>query len=319
MASIRIKENIMSETVLQINNLSKSFGNKKIIDNISFEVFAGEIFGFLGPNGAGKTTTIKMIMGFLSLDDGQIIINGIDLKKNYEQAMSNLGGIVENPEMYKDLSGQTNLEMYGRLHEGVTKDRIREVVELVGMQNRIKDKVKKYSLGMKQRIGLAQSLLHRPKVLILDEPTNGLDPSGIKDLRDILKKLAHEDGVAVFVSSHMLSEMQLMCDRVGIINNGRLLGVKPIQQLMTEASGGTFYRFMTKQTDLAASILEKDYAGTIRNKAEDFIELEIEEETVPEITKLLAMNGIAIFGVNKTETSLEEAFISITGGGNSIA
>jgi len=230
----------MSETVLQINHLSKSFGKKKIIDDISFEVYAGEIFGFLGPNGAGKTTTIKMIMGFLSLDEGQIMINGIDMKKDYELAMSNLGGIVENPEMYKDLSGQTNLEMYGRLHNGVTKERITEVVELVGMQNRIKDKVKKYSLGMKQRVGLAQSLLHRPKVLILDEPTNGLDPSGIKELRDILKKLSHEDGVAVFVSSHMLSEMQLMCDRVGIINNGRLLGVKPIQELMEEASDGTF-------------------------------------------------------------------------------
>lgn len=309
----------MSEIVLKINNLSKSFGKKKIIDNISFEVLAGEIFGFLGPNGAGKTTTIKMIMGFLSLDEGQIIINGVDLKKDYELAMSNLGGIVENPEMYKDLTGQTNLEMYGRLHEGVTKERIKEVVELVGMQNRIYDKVKKYSLGMKQRVGLAQSLLHRPRVLILDEPTNGLDPSGIKDLRDILKKLAHEDGVAVFVSSHLLSEMQLMCDRVGIINNGKLLGVKPIHQLMEDASGGTFYRFMTKQSDMAANILDKDYSSMIRNKTEDFIELEISDETVPEVTKLLAMNGIAIFGVNKIETSLEDAFISITGGGNSIA
>lgn len=309
----------MNEVVLKITNLSKSFGKKKIIDNISFEVYAGEIFGFLGPNGAGKTTTIKMIMGFLSLDEGQILIEGVDLKKDYEKAMSYLGGIVENPEMYKDLSGQTNLEMYGRLHDGVTKQRISEVVELVGMQNRIKDKVKKYSLGMKQRIGLAQSILHRPKILILDEPTNGLDPSGIKELRDILKKLAHEEGVAVFVSSHLLTEMQLMCDRVGIINNGKLLGVKPIHQLMEDASGGTFYRFQTKQADLAASILEKDYSAKIKNKTSEFIELEIEEEEVPEINKLLALNGVSIFGVNKIETSLEDAFISITGGGNSIA
>lgn len=309
----------MSETVLQINHLSKSFGKKKIIDDISFEVLSGEIFGFLGPNGAGKTTTIKMIMGFLNMDEGQIIINGVDIKKNYELAMSNLGGIVENPEMYKDLSGQTNLEMYGRLHKGVTKDRIQEVVELVGMQNRIKDKVKKYSLGMKQRIGLAQSILHHPRVLILDEPTNGLDPSGIKELRDILKKLAHEEGVAVFVSSHLLSEMQLMCDRVGIINNGKLLGVKPIHQLMADASDGTFYRFMTKQTELAKSILDKDYTNIIRTITAEYIELEISEAEVPEITKLLAIGGVAIFGVNKIETSLEDAFISITGGGNSIA
>lgn len=309
----------MSEPVLKITNLSKSFGKRKVIDNISFDVYPGEIFGFLGPNGAGKTTTIKMIMGFLSVDEGKIIINGFDLKKDYEKAMSNLGGIVENPEMYKDLSGMTNLEMYGRLHEGVTKERIDKVVELVGMTNRIHDYVKKYSLGMKQRVGLAQSILHHPKILILDEPTNGLDPSGIKHLRDILKQLAHEEGVAVFVSSHFLSEMQLMCDRVGIINNGKLLGVKPIHELMTDASGGVFYRFVTKQADLAASVLSKDYSSKIKNKTAEYIELEIKDDDVPEITKLLAMNGVALFGVNKMEASLEDAFISITGGGNSIA
>lgn len=309
----------MNEVVLKINNLSKSFGNKKIIDNISFEVNAGEIFGFLGPNGAGKTTTIKMIMGFLSLDEGSIIIEGIDLKKNYEKAMSYLGGIVENPEMYKDLSGQLNLEMYGRLHDGVTKARINEVVEIVGMQNRIKDKVKKYSLGMKQRIGLAQALLHKPQILILDEPTNGLDPSGIKELRDILKKLAHEEGVAVFVSSHLLAEMQLMCDRVGIINNGKLLGVKPIHQLMKDAAGGTFYRFYTKQSELASSVIDSDLSDKISASTDNYIELEIEESDVPKFNKLFVNGGIDIFGISKIESSLEDAFIAITGGGNLIA
>ncbi|MHB1454913.1 MAG: ABC transporter ATP-binding protein [Saccharofermentanales bacterium] len=309
----------MSEAVLEVRNLVKYFGKRKVIDNVSFEVLPGEIFGFLGPNGAGKTTTIKMIMGFLSVDEGEILINGVTLRKDYEQAMSNIGGIVENPEMYKDLSGQINLEMYARLHDGVTKERIREVVALVGMQNRINDKVKKYSLGMKQRVGLAQSILHRPKILILDEPTNGLDPAGIKELRDIFKKLAHEEGVAVFVSSHLLSEMQLMCDRVGIISNGRLLGVKPIQQLMTDATGGVFYRFLTKQSGLAASVLSEVYSGKIRSSTPDYIELEIEESDVPEVTRQLALNGVAIFGVNKFESSLEDAFISMTGGGNSIA
>ncbi len=309
----------MSKAVLEVRNLDKSFGKRKVIDNVSFEVFPGEIFGFLGPNGAGKTTTIKMIMGFLSVDAGEIIINGINVREDYEKAMSCIGGIVENPEMYKDISGQLNLEMYARLHEGVTPERIREVVQLVGMQNRIKDKVKKYSLGMKQRVGVAQSILHKPKVLILDEPTNGLDPSGIKELRDIFKKLAHEEGVAVFVSSHLLSEMQLMCDRVGIINNGKLLGVKPIKQIMDEATGGVFYRFATKQSEQAAEILKSAYEGRIRGVTPDYIELEIEEQEVPEVNKQLALNGIPIFGVNRLESSLEDAFISITGGGNSIA
>jgi len=304
----------MSEAVLKISNLSKSFGKKKIIDDISLEVYPGEIFGFLGPNGAGKTTTIKMIMGFLSVDEGQILINGISHKDDYEKAMSYIGGIVENPEMYKDLSGFTNLKMYARLHDNVTNERINEVVQLVGMQKRIKDKVKKYSLGMKQRVGLAQSILHKPKVLILDEPTNGLDPSGIRELRDIFKKLAHEEGVAVFVSSHLLSEMQLMCDRVGIINNGKFLGVKPIQELMDEASGGEFYRITTNDTDKAFEVLREKYDSVITKKTDKFLELKISGEDVPEVNKILALNDVGIMGINRVESSLEDAFLRITGG-----
>lgn len=306
------------ETTLQIKNLSKSFGKHKVIDNISLEVYSGEVFGFLGPNGAGKTTTIKMIMGFLGIDAGEIFINGIDLEKHYEKAMSYIGGIVENPEMYKDLSGLTNLKMYARLHDGVTRQRIDEVVEIVGMQHRIEQKVKKYSLGMKQRVGLAQAMLHRPKLLILDEPTNGLDPAGIRELRDILKNLAHNENVAVFVSSHLLSEMELMCDRVGIIDNGKLIGVKPIGELLANASGKTIYRFTTKQAQKAKEILIPSHAGIIKDVTEQHIDLEIEEEKVPEIITLLATNGIGISSAGKLENTLEDAFISITGGGYDI-
>lgn len=306
------------ETVLKLSKVSKTIGKKKIIDNISFEVHKGEIFGFLGPNGAGKTTTIKMIMGFLSVDCGDIYINGIDVKKDYEKAMSNLGGIVENPEMYNTLSGMTNLKMYARLHDGVTQERINEAVALVGMDKRINEKVKKYSLGMKQRVGLAQAILHKPKVLILDEPTNGLDPAGIRELRDILKKLAYEDKITVFVSSHLLSEMELMCDRVAIINNGIIIGVKPIKELITEASGKAVQRFNVKPIDKAIELLKENYSELMTNKTEEYIDLEIEEDRVPEVTALLATNGIGIFGVNKVEASLEEAFMNITGGGNTI-
>lgn len=308
------------ETILQIKNLSKSFGQRKIIDDISFDVYAGEVFGFLGPNGAGKTTTIKMIMGFLGIDSGKILINGFDREKDHEKAMARLGGIVENPEMYNDMSGRTNLEMYARLHDGVTQDRIREVVELVGMQNRIREKVKKYSLGMKQRIGLAQSLLHRPNILILDEPTNGLDPAGIKELRDILKKLAHEENVAVFVSSHLLAEMELMCDRVGIIDKGRLLGVKPIRELVADAAGRVVYQFITGQPERAIELLRSAYAEQLLNEAGgDSIKLEIPSEQVPVVNKFLVEHDIDVYGINKIESSLEEAFMHITGGGLSIA
>jgi ABC-2 type transport system ATP-binding protein len=307
------------ETVLRLSNINKSFGKKKIIDNISFDVFAGEVFGFLGPNGAGKTTTIKMVMGFLSIDAGDIYINNYNVKKDYEKAMSYIGGIVENPEMYKDLSGLTNLEMYARLHEGVTKERINEVITLVGMENRIKEKMKKYSLGMKQRCGLAQAILHKPKLLILDEPTNGLDPAGIKDLRDILKRLAHEENVAVFVSSHLMSEMELMCDRVAIINNGKILGVKTVKELLNQASGAVVNRFMVKPIEKAMELLSSKYGDLVKNSTSEYIDIEVEGDAISEITTLLVTQGVAISGISKIETSLEDAFMNITGGGHHIA
>jgi ABC-2 type transport system ATP-binding protein len=307
------------EAVLKINNLNKWFGRKKIIDNLSLEVYAGEVFGFLGPNGAGKTTTIKMIMGFLDTDGGEIFLNGINLKKDFEKAMANIGGIVENPEMYKDISGLTNLKMYARLQSNVSKERIDQVVHIVGMENRIREKVKKYSLGMKQRVGLAQAILHKPKILILDEPTNGLDPVGIKELRDILKNLAHNENVAVFVSSHLLSEMELMCDRVGIINNGKLIGVKTIEEMQTQASGGkTVYRFTVKPVEKALELVRNEYSEKIKSVTEDHIDIEVNEDDVMKINSLFAANTIGIAGVAKIETSLEDAFMDITGGGNII-
>ena len=314
----RIWGGINMETALQIRNVSKSFGRKKVVDNISFDVRAGEVFGFLGPNGAGKTTTIKMVMGFLTLDEGSITINGFDRHKNYEKAMGCLGGIVENPEMYKDISGRVNLEMYARLHEGVTRERIDEVIALVGMQERINDKVKKYSLGMKQRIGLAQALLHKPKVLILDEPTNGLDPAGIRELRDILKTLAHDEHVAVMVSSHLLSEMQMMCDRVGIISKGKLIDVKTIEELTSLASGKIIYRIQTSQPEKAAELLAASYPGKIKTMAKDSFDIAVNRASVPAVISLMASNGLDIFGAARLETSLEDAFLQITGGGLTI-
>lgn len=303
------------EAILKIRDLDKWFGRRKVIDQISFDVMSGEVFGFLGPNGAGKTTTLKMVMGFLSPDSGSIEVCDFDLKKNYEKAMSNLGGIVENPELYQDLSGKTNLEMYARLHEGVSKERIRAVAAMVGMESRLNEKVKKYSLGMKQRIGLAQALLHRPKLLILDEPTNGLDPAGIRELRDILKRLAHEEQVAVVVSSHLLSEMQLMCDRVAIIHLGRILGVKPIQELMNASSQLSVFRLILNQVAEAEAILNPVYGEGIKSRTEGSLDLEVDMEKIPAVIRLLAMNGIDLYGVNRQESSLEDAFLQLTGGG----
>lgn len=179
-------------SVVELKNVSKIIKGRKIIDSLSFQVEAGEVFGFLGPNGAGKTTTIRMIVGLINMSDGDIIICKESVRDQFEKAIQHVGAIVENPEMYKFLSGYENLLHYARMVKGISKQKIMETVELVGLKDRIHDKVRTYSLGMRQRLGLAQSLLHDPKVLILDEPTNGLDPAGIREIRDHLRMLARE-------------------------------------------------------------------------------------------------------------------------------
>ena len=313
------KENVMTSSerkpALQIQNVTKTFGRKTAVDNVSFELYPGEVFGFLGPNGAGKTTIIKMVMGFFRPDEGTIIINGYNRKTHYEAAMSSIGGIVENPEMYNTLSARLNLKMYARLHKGVTPERINEVLELVGLSERADEPVKKYSLGMKQRIGLAQAMLHHPKVLILDEPTNGLDPAGIHQLRDILKKLAHEEGVAVMVSSHLLSEMQLMCDRIGIINHGKLLQICYIDDLMHRAQTSSVYRIKTSDPSKAKEILSEAYKNRISNVGADTLDIDIDETQINECVRTLVSGGSDILGVQKLESSLEDVFLEITGGG----
>lgn len=205
------------KTIAQLQNVTKVIKGKKIIDSLSFEVNEGEVFGFLGPNGAGKTTTIRMIVGLMKITEGDVLISGKSIQKDFAEAINEVGAIVENPELYKFLSGYQNLKHFARMHKGITEERIKEVVELVGLTSRINDKVKTYSLGMRQRLGIAQCLLHKPKLLILDEPTNGLDPAGIREIRAYIRKLAAEEGMAVIVSSHLLSEMEMMCDRIAIL------------------------------------------------------------------------------------------------------
>ncbi|MCY9692823.1 ABC transporter ATP-binding protein [Paenibacillus alginolyticus] len=239
--------------IVKIDQITKRIGSKTIIDKLSFEVPRGEVFGFLGPNGAGKTTTIRMMVGLMSITEGDIRIGDYSIRTHFEQAIRHVGAIVENPEMYKFLSGYHNLVHYARMFPGIEEDRIQEVIDLVGMENRIHDKVKTYSLGMRQRLGIAQALLHKPSVLILDEPTNGLDPAGIRELRDHLRKLTREDGISVIVSSHLLSEMELMCDRVAIIQNGKLVDVRLIKEF-GQADGKQQVAFEVASLDQALTV-----------------------------------------------------------------
>lgn len=211
--------------VITVRNVFKSIGKREIIKDISFEVKEGEVFGFLGKNGAGKSTTIRMMTGLISADEGNINIMGCDVRAGFVKGLEEVGVVVENPEFYLSLTGRENLMCVARMYGNVPDSRIETVIEMIGLENKIDDKVRKYSLGMKQRLGLGQALLCKPRLLIMDEPTNGLDPLGIIDCRKIICNISKEDGTAVFISSHLLSEIQQVCDRVAIIDKGMILSI----------------------------------------------------------------------------------------------
>ncbi|WP_028609831.1 ABC transporter ATP-binding protein [Paenibacillus harenae] len=302
----------MTEAVLQLRNVTKSIGGRKIVDNLSFDIPAGEVFGFLGPNGAGKTTTIRMIVGLISMSKGEALIKGVSVREHFELAMTHVGAIVENPEMYKFLTGYQNLVHFARRHKGITKERIKEVVKLLGLQNRIHEKVKRYSLGMRQRLGVAQAILHRPSLLILDEPTNGLDPAGIRELRDYLRKLTREEGISVIVSSHLLSEMELMCDRVAIIQAGKLIDIRSLQ----EARDSIQSKIVIEVGDLLAAqqLLSAIFDVTRIKENGNQLEIAADKAAIPDITRLLVSAEIDVLGIQTVQKSLEEQFLEITGG-----
>ena len=307
------------DAVLQIKNLSKFYGKRQVLNNVTFDAYRGQVLGFLGPNGAGKTTTIKTVMGFIARDAGEIYIDGMDVIKNYEKCMGMLGGIVENPEMYLNLSGRLNLEMYARIHNGIDRGRIDDVIRLVGLENRINEPVKKYSLGMKQRLGLAQAILHKPSILIMDEPTNGLDPAGIKQMREIFINLAHNENTAVIVSSHMLSELEHMCDRIVVINQGCIVAQDDKNVFLEKLGGGTVYRFIVDRVQDAVNAIAAAMPGIEISAAENEVQVKCVRNNLPFINRLLASNGIAVYEVEQANFSLEDAYVSLLGGGNSIA
>ena len=293
--------------ILKIKNLNKSFGKKKILKNVSFNVNEGDILGFIGPNGAGKTTTIKMILGLQSIDSGTVTINGYDIKKNFEKAIEKVGTIVENPDLYMYLSGYDNLKLISNLYKNVDKKRIDEVIKIVKLETRINDKVSKYSLGMRQRLGIAQALLHKPNLLILDEPTNGLDPEGIKELRDIIKRLATKEKVGAVISSHNLSELESFCNKIVIIKNGEIVETNELKKVKNIEES---YIFEVDEISKISKILEEK----IEKINDNSFKIHINKESIPEIIKKLIENGVKIYTVKEEEISLEDAFLKRTGG-----
>lgn len=298
----------MSEEILKCTNVLKKIHNKQIIKEISFSIKKGEILGFIGPNGAGKTTTIKLIIGLQKMNSGTIEINGYDIEKNFEKAIEKVGTIVENPDLYMYMSGLDNLKLVANLYKGINSNRIDEVVKLVGLENRIKDKVSKYSLGMRQRLGIAQAILHKPNLLILDEPTNGLDPEGIKQIRDLIEKLSKEENMAVMISSHNLSEIENVCNRVCIIKNGIIVEQSGIDELKKEVSQEE-YVIEVDSIERAHKLIKN------KNEVKDGkININATKDEIPEIIKELVKNDIKIYTVTENVLSLEDAFLRKTGG-----
>lgn len=304
----------MKTPALELINVTKRIGNKEIIKGLQFTIDKGEVFGFIGPNGAGKTTTIRMIVGLMSLTEGDIRIHGKSIKTNYKEAVREIGAIVENPELYPYMTGWQNLKHFARMIPGITDERIKEIISLVKMEKAIHEKVKRYSLGMRQRLGIAQALLHNPSILILDEPTNGLDPAGIREIREYIRALAKEENVAIIISSHLLAEIEQMCDRIGIIKNGELITTQNVHGSKDEEQSETeqLFLFDVKPIKVAQDIFESELDAKVDHK-DGILTVKTTRENVPQMIKTLVKHDIAIYQVATSKSTLEDKFFDLIG------
>ncbi len=299
----------MKKIILRCENLKKNFGKKEILKGVSLKLTEGDVLGFIGPNGAGKTTTIKLILGLQSITSGKVFINGYDIETDFTKAIEGVGTIVESPDLYMYMSGYENLKLVANLYKNVDKQRIDEIVKLVGLENRIKDKVSKYSLGMRQRLGIAQAILHKPNLLILDEPTNGLDPEGIKEVKTLLKKLAEEENMAILISSHNLAELDTFCNKICIIKNGEVVETNDIDTFKKDVKNNC-YILEVEDSSVISSII--NYKIDILTERE--VRVYIEKEEVPLLLKELILRNVKVYSVSEENLSLEDAFLKKTGG-----
>ena len=294
--------------ILKCSNLKKQIKNKIIVENISFSINKGDIVGFIGPNGAGKTTIIKLILGLMKLSEGKVFINRFDIEKDFIKAIEKVGSIVENPDLYMYLSGYDNLKIIANNYKNISKDRIHEVIKIVGLENRIKDKVSTYSLGMRQRLGIAEAIINEPELLILDEPTNGLDVEGIIEIRNLIKKLSQQ-GMAIFISSHNLTEIDNLCNRIIAIKNGKIIADDTIENFTTISN-------------ISSYILELNYIGNLTKIISDYkfeiikdnkIRVYISKDKLTELMQKLIENKYQIYSLQEEKLTSEEAFIKKVG------
>lgn len=299
-----------SKNLIETNNLTKQYGNIRCVNALHMQVPQGAIYGFLGPNGAGKSTTLKMILGLARPTDGSITLFGMSVnEKNRIKLLANTGSLIESPSYYGHLTGEENLHILQTL-KGCPKKDIDEVLQIVRLSEARKKKVAHYSLGMKQRLGLAAALLGFPKLLILDEPTNGLDPAGIQEMRELIRTLPSAYGITVVVSSHLLSEIDQMADYVGIIRKGELVYQDTLESLHSHAKQQIALR--TDQPATVISLLHQD--GIEIEKEEDYLLLPlIEDSYIAHLCKRLVEQNVSLYRIEKRENSLEDIFLSLTG------
>ena len=296
--------------VLNVRNLTKVYGSKKVVDNVSFSILQGQIFGFVGPNGAGKSTTIRMITGLTPITSGSLRICGYSITKNFETAISNIGAVVEMPQLYPYLSGLKNLKLFANFYGRAALKRIPDIVKLVEMENRINDRVSTYSLGMKQRLGIAQALLNKPKLLILDEPTNGLDPNGIVEMRNILRALANKEKISIIISSHNLAELEQTCDVIGLINNGKLIEYRTMEQINKLVEANQRVQLVCNFPNYASLLLKKKYKiyGKVVGNS---VLVPLKESNIATVISYLTYKKIKIYGIKKIQKSLEELYFEL--------
>ncbi|MBD5798199.1 bacitracin ABC transporter ATP-binding protein [Bacillus pseudomycoides] len=293
--------------IVETNNLTKKYKNSSVVSGVNLKIPEGEIYGFLGPNGAGKTTSIRMLLGLIKATEGNITIFGKDLNKNRLSILSDVGALVENPSYYAHLNAIENLEVY-RILRNIPKEKVHAVLKTVGLQNAAHQKVKEYSLGMKQRLGLAIALLGDPRLLILDEPTNGLDPQGIHEMRELIKSLAKERGITILVSSHLLSEIDQMATYVGIISKGRLIFQDKIE-ILRQHSQNSIKLLVDKPKETLKIILASGIPSVMEK--DKIVISNTNNTAIAKIVKTLVANDISVFRIEEEKNSLEDIFLNI--------
>ena len=301
------------KNVIEIHGLTKRFKDILAVNELELTVNKGDVFGFLGPNGAGKSTTIRMILSLISPSSGTIKIFGKSLTEHRREILSNVGAIVEKPDFYQYLPAIKNLEILAKISgKEVTQKRILELLELVGLKDRAKSKVKTYSHGMKQRLGIAQALLHNPELIVLDEPTTGLDPQGMKEIRELIIRLSKDENKTIFLSSHILSEIELVANRMIIINKGSKIVEGEVGKLLNSSTLKVTVE--VENAEAAIKILENTiWYKNIESISENKFELSVEQKTIPELNKYLVENGVLVNALIPVR-SLEDYFLSITSG-----